>query len=69
FDVERARQSLEQAFRLDRSNYELALYLGEAAFNEGEQGEALAYFERVLEQRADQFEALVFSGVIRHERG
>ena len=69
FDVERARKSLEQAFRLDRSNYELALYLGEAAFNEGEQGEALTYFERVLEQRADQFEALVFSGVIRHERG
>jgi superkiller protein 3 len=69
FDVDRARKSLEQAFRLDRSNYELALYLGEAAFNEGEQGEALAYFKRVLEHRADQFEALVFSGVIRHERG
>jgi len=69
FDVDRARKSLEQAFRLDRSNYELALYLGEAAFNEGEQGEALAYFQRVLEHRADQFEALVFSGVIRHERG
>jgi len=69
FDVDRARKSLELAFRLDRSNYELALYLGEAAFNEGEAGEALAYFTRVLESRSDQFEALVFSGVIRHERG
>jgi len=69
FDVDRARKSLELAFRLDRANYELALYLGEAAFNEGEAGEALTYFTRVLESRPDQFEALVFSGVIRHERG
>ena len=69
FDVDRARQSLEQAFRLDRANYELALLLGETAFNEGEQDEALGYFAQVLASRADQFEALVFSGVIRHERG
>ncbi len=69
FDVERARHCLSQAFKLDRANYELALYLGETAFNEGEAEEALTYFARVLEVRPDHFEALVFSGVICHERG
>jgi tetratricopeptide (TPR) repeat protein len=69
FDLERARRSLEAAFRLDRENYELALLLGETAFNEGETEAALGYFARVLEARPEQFEALVFSGVIRHESG
>ena len=69
FDVERARFCLEQAFKLDRDNYELALFLGETAFNEGETEEALGYFARVLEVHPDHFEALVFSGVICHERG
>jgi tetratricopeptide (TPR) repeat protein len=69
FDVDRARRSLEQAHKLDRDNYELALFLGEAAFNEGELDDALGYFARVLETKDDQFEALVYSGVIRHERG
>jgi tetratricopeptide (TPR) repeat protein len=69
FDVDRARFCLEQAFKLDRDNYELALFLGETAFNEGETDDALGYFARVLEVRPDHFEALVFSGVICHERG
>lgn len=69
FDVDRANDSLAQAFKLDRGNYELALFLGEAAFNEGETDEALGYFSRVLESKPDHFEALVFSGVICHERG
>jgi tetratricopeptide (TPR) repeat protein len=69
FDVDRARRSLEQALKLDRANYELLLYLGEAAFNEGDPEAALGYFERVLEEKPDHFEALVFSGVICHERG
>jgi len=69
FDVERARFGLEQAFKLDRDNYELALFLGETAFNEGETEAALGYFTRVLESRPDHFEALVFSGVICHENG
>ena len=29
FDVERAKRALEQAWKLDRTNYELALFLGE----------------------------------------
>ncbi len=69
FDVERARASLEQAYKLDRTNYELALFLGETAFNEGDSESALAYFQRVLESKPDHFEALVFSGVICHEHG
>lgn len=69
FDLDRARRSLEQAFRLDRDNYELALFLGETAFNEGEADDALVYFGKALESRADQFEALVYSGVICHEKG
>jgi len=69
FDVERARFCLEQAFKLDRDNYELALFLGETAFNEGETEEALGFFTRVLESKTDHFEALVYSGVICHERG
>jgi len=69
FDPDRARHLLEQASRLDRKNYELTLLLAETAFNEGESEEALGYFVRVLEARPDQFEALVFSGVIRNERG
>ncbi len=69
FDVDRARSSLEQAFKLDRSNYELALFLGETSFNEGDSDAALGYFQRVLEAKPDHFEALVFSGVICHERG
>lgn len=69
FDVDRARRSLEQALKLDRDNYELLLFLGETAFNEGDQDVALVHFERVLEEKPDHFEALVYAGVIRHERG
>jgi len=69
FDVDRARRSLELAVKLDRDNYELLLFLGETAFNEGDQDSALVHFERVLEEKPDHFEALVYSGVIRHERG
>ncbi len=69
FDVDRARRSLEQALKLDRDNYELLLFLGETAFNEGDQDAALVHFERVLEEKPDHFEALVYAGVIRHERG
>jgi len=69
FDVDRAREGLEQAFKLDRGNYELALLLGETAFNEGRTEDALDFFARVLDARPEQFEALVYSGVIRHERG
>lgn len=69
FDIERAVAALESAFKLDRDNYELAYFLGETHFNEGETEAALACFSRVLEVQSDHFEGLVYSGVIHYERG
>jgi tetratricopeptide (TPR) repeat protein len=61
--------ALESAYKLDRDNYELAYFLGETHFNEGETEPALAYFTRVLEVKSDHYEGLVYSGVIYYERG
>jgi tetratricopeptide (TPR) repeat protein len=69
FDVERAVASLEAAHKLDRDNYELAYFLGETHFNEGDTEQALSYFARVLEVKPDHYEGLVYSGVIFYERG
>lgn len=69
FDVERAVASLEAAYKLDRDNYELAYFLGETHFNEGDSEQALSYFARVLEVKPDHYEGLVYSGVIYYERG
>jgi tetratricopeptide (TPR) repeat protein len=69
FDVERAVDALESAFKLDRDNYELAYFLGETHFNEGDTEQALGYFSRVLDVKADHYEGLVYSGVIYYERG
>ncbi len=49
FDIERAVAALEAAYKLDRDNYELAYFLGETHFNEGQAEQALGYFARVLE--------------------
>ncbi len=68
FDVERALSALEAAYRLDRHNYELAHFIGETHFNDGDSDRALHYFGRVLEAAQDHYEALVYSGVIYHER-
>jgi tetratricopeptide (TPR) repeat protein len=69
FDIERAVQALEAAYKLDRDNYELAYFLGETHFNEANTEAALTYFARVLEVKPDHFEGLVYSGVIHYERG
>ena len=69
FDIERAVAALESAYKLDRDNYELAYFLGETHFNEGDAEQALAYFSRVLEVKPDHYEGLVYSGVIYYERG
>ncbi len=68
-DVSAAVNSLENAFYLDLANYELACFLGEFYFNEGEPERALGYFQRVLAVMPEHYEGLVFSGVIHHERG
>jgi tetratricopeptide (TPR) repeat protein len=69
FDVERAVGALEAAYKLDRDNYELAYFLGETYFNEGDAESALGCFVRVLELKPDHYEGLVYSGVIQYERG
>jgi tetratricopeptide (TPR) repeat protein len=68
-DIERALSALEAAYKLDRVNYDLAYFLGETYFNEGDTAVALAFFERVLQVQPEHFEGLVYSGVIHQERG
>ncbi|MGH9362152.1 MAG: tetratricopeptide repeat protein, partial [Thermoanaerobaculia bacterium] len=53
FDIERAVRALEAAFKLDRDNYELAYFLGETHYTEGEPEQALGYVGRVLEVKPD----------------
>ncbi|HEX2163882.1 MAG TPA: tetratricopeptide repeat protein [Thermoanaerobaculia bacterium] len=69
FDVERAMASLAEAERLDPANPELALFLAEARYAEGDAAAALAGFRRVLAARPDHYEALVYGGVLTHESG
>lgn len=69
YDLPRALEVLRHAWRMDPDNYELAYFIGETLFNEGEAQEALSFFRRVLEVQPEHFQGLVFSGVLHHERG
>ena len=68
-DPEKAVHALEEAFRLDRTNAELAFYLGETAFNEGEADRAAQMLRTVLAREPRHFEALVYMGVLENEAG
>jgi pentatricopeptide repeat protein len=68
FDPDRGMKHLEEAFRLDRDNYELSFFLGEMFFNDGNLDRAKSYLERTLEVQEDHFDAAVFYGVLLHER-
>ena len=68
FDPDRGLKALEEAFRLDRDNYELSFFLGETFFNDGNLDRAKTYLERTLEVQPDHFDAAVFYGVLLHER-
>lgn len=68
FDPDRGIKALEEAFKLDRDNYELSFFLGEMFFNDGNLDRAKAYLERTLEVQPDHFDAAVFYGVLLHER-
>src|SRR6266508_3568964 len=68
FDPERGLKALEEAFTLDRDNYELSFFLGEVFFNDGNLDRAKHYLERTLEVQLDHFDAAVFYGVLLHER-
>ncbi|MEZ5332973.1 MAG: tetratricopeptide repeat protein [Thermoanaerobaculia bacterium] len=69
FDLPRAVESLEAASRSDPANPELACFLAETLFNDGQGARALPYFERVLAADPQHYQALVYSGVICHEMG
>lgn len=68
-DSRRALGALEHAFRLDRGNVELAYFLGETYWNDGDAEAALPFLARVLELEPRHYDALVYSGVIQLERG
>ena len=68
FDPDRGMKQLEEAFKLDRDNYELSFFLGEMFFNDGNLDRAKQYLERTLEVQPDHFDAAVFYGVLLHER-
>ncbi|MGZ8796341.1 MAG: tetratricopeptide repeat protein [Thermoanaerobaculia bacterium] len=68
FDPDRGMKGLEEAFKLDRDNYELSFFLGEMYFNDGNLDRAKAFLERTLEVQPDHFDAAVFYGVLLHER-
>ncbi|HEY7817862.1 MAG TPA: tetratricopeptide repeat protein, partial [Vicinamibacteria bacterium] len=68
FDPDRGMKALEEAFKLDRDNYELSFFLGETFFNDGNIDRAKSYLERTLEVQPDHFDAAVFYGVLLHER-
>jgi pentatricopeptide repeat protein len=69
FEQDRAMKLLEEAFRLDRHNYELSFFLGEMYFNEGNLRRARQFLETTLEVQADHFDAAVLYGVLLHESG
>ncbi len=68
-DPDKALGVLEEAWKLDRGNAELAFFLGETWFNDGEAGKAAAALKHVLERRPQHFEALVYAGVLENDLG
>ena len=68
-DPDRAVKALEEAFRLDRANAELAFFLGETYFNEGESERAVSMLRQVLAKEPRHFEALVYAGVLESDAG
>ncbi len=68
-EPEKAVKILEEAYKLDRTNAELAFFLGETYFNEGESERAAAMLRQVLAKEPRHFEALVYAGVLESDAG
>ena len=67
---EKAVRALEEAFRLDKTNAELAFYLGETRVQRGRDGaRRAAPATRCSRASRDHFEALVYTGVLENEAG
>jgi len=67
-DIDGAIRALDDAHRADPMNYELAFFLGETFFNEGDGEAALPYFIQVLKARPDHYQSLILGGVLYHEQ-
>jgi len=68
-EPDKAVKILEEAYKLDRTNAELAFFLGETYFNEGESERAAAMLRQVLGKEPSHFEALVYAGVLESDAG
>lgn len=68
-DPDKAMRLLEEAWKLDRGNAELAFFVGETWFNDGDAGRAAVALRHVLEKRPRHYEALVYSGVLENDLG
>ncbi len=68
-DLGRAMEALEEAAALDSDNHELALFLGESHFQEERLEPALQHMTRLLAEKPDDVQGLVYSGVIHLQNG
>jgi tetratricopeptide (TPR) repeat protein len=68
-DPDKAVKVLEEAYRLDKGNADLAFFLGETYFNEGETDRAAVMLHAVLTKEPKHFDALVYVGVLENEAG
>ncbi len=68
-DLAKAMEALEKAAGIDRGNHELARFLGESHFQDGNLERSLDYMGRVLATKPDHVQGLVYSGVIRLQQG
>ncbi|QQR75831.1 MAG: tetratricopeptide repeat protein [Holophagales bacterium] len=69
FDGDTAMALLERIQQRDGANAALTLFLAETAFAEGDGARALALCDHLLAVDPRHFDALVYSGVVLHERG
>ena len=67
-DARRSRRS-RAAYALDRANYQLAHFLGETWFNDGEPRRRCATSRACSSSSPDHYDCLVYSGVIHYELG
>src|SRR5262249_52777640 len=68
FEPDRGIKALEEAFKLDRDNYELSFFLGEMFFNDGNLDRPQHYLERTLDVQRDRCDAAAFYGGLPPER-
>lgn len=68
-DAARGLATLEEALRVDRTNVDLQLFLGETYFNAGDLDRARPHLDAALAREPNRFDALVYRGAIAAERG